>query len=534
MRAENLVDIYELSPLQQGLLFHSLYAPESGVYIEQLTITLSGDIDLPAFKWAWEQAMGRHAVLRTAFYWEGIEKPHQVVYREVELPWEQHDWRSLSETQQAEQMKKYLSADRARGFDFSQPPMMRFALMQIADKVYRLVWCFHHVILDGWSTGVILKDVAAFYKARTQGTEPELVEERPYSDYISWIKAQDLSAAENFWRTTLKGFARPTRLNLGHGGVASVESATEVAHHLDETAEAEYYARQLYTLSSETSTAIFAFARQHQLTVNTLVQAAWAVLLSRYSGEQDVVFGVTSSGRPPEIKGVEQMVGLFVNTLPMRLKLDATLPVADWLQQVQRQQFQSRQYEYSPLVEVQGWSEVPRGEQLFESLLGYQNYPIRLDSSLFSLDGRLEASDIGALEMVSFPLCFLVIPGEELMVRVYHDLRRFDVATVKRMAGHFEMLLKGIVAHPDRSVNELSILTAVEEQEIVVDWNRTTTDYPRNKSLAELFEAQVERAPDSIALTSGEVQLTYSELNCRANQLAHHLQSLGVKREALV
>lgn len=208
----NIEAIYPLSPIQQGLLFHSLYAPNSGVYIEQLVCTLRADVDVSAFSRAWEHVVHRHAPLRTAFAWKSQDQPLQAVHRTVELPLVQEDWRAMALDAQERRLERWLADERARGFDVAKAPLMRLALLRFADDAWRFVWTHHHLLLDGWSLPLVLQEVFAAYEAYRTGREPALPPVRPYRDYIAWLRKQDLAAAEAYWRATLAGFTAPTPL----------------------------------------------------------------------------------------------------------------------------------------------------------------------------------------------------------------------------------------------------------------------------------------------------------------------------------
>ncbi|MBD2013421.1 amino acid adenylation domain-containing protein [Microcoleus sp. FACHB-53] len=518
MKAENIQDIYELSPAQQGILFHSLYSPESGVYFVQIRFTLHGLLNVVAFDRAWQQVVARHTALRTSFYWEKLDKPLQVVQREVKVSLEQHDWRGIAPVEQQEQLDAFLESDRKQGFDLSQAPLIHLTLIRVADNSYQFVWSQHHLILDGWSTVLVLKEVVELYDGLSQGKDLTLTPSRAYGDYIAWLQQQDLSTAETFWRQALGGIQAPTPLiELDADNLSNQE---------------ERYDEQLLNLSAETTATLQSLARQHQLTLNTLVQGAWALLLSRYSGEEDVVYGSTVSGRPAHLVGAELMVGLFINTLPVRVKVDAEQSLLVWLRQLQGQLVEMRQYEYSPLVEIQGWSEVPRGVPLFESIVVFENYPV--DRSLLERKANLEIHYVSSFEKTNYPLTLTVLPGSELKFAVSYDRRRFDGATITRMLGHFQTLLQGMVTNPKMSLKDLPLLTETEEHQLLVEWNDTWAEYPRTVCIHQLFEAQVERTPDAVAVVFDNEQLTYQELNSRANQLARYLQKLGVGPEVLV
>ena len=505
--------------MQQGMLFHSLYAPESGVYFEQLSCTLRGDLDIPAFERAWQRVVDRHPVLRTSFVWKQLDKMLQVVHRRVKLPLEQQDWRGLPPAEQTARLEALLQRERRRGFDLSQAPLIRLALIRTAEDAYYFVWNHHHILLDGWSQPLLLKEVFAFYEAFRRGQDLHLEPPRPYRDYITWLQQQDPAEAESFWRRMLAGFSSPTPLGVDRPRESAV--GQEEQYDLLET-----------WLSMETTAALQALARQHRLTLSTLVQGAWALLLSRYSGEKDVVFGATVSGRSADLPGIETMVGLFINTLPVRVQIKPGVSVVDWLKELQARLVEMRQYEYSPLVQIQEWSEVPRGLPLFESILVFENYPV--DASLREQQGSLVVENIRSIEQTNYPLTVVSGPGERLPLKIAYDVRRFDADTIRRMLRHLETLLAGMAAEPEGAVSALPLLTEAERQHLLVEWNATAVSYPPDVTVHQLFEAQAERTPDAVAVASEEGQLTYDELNRRANQLAHYLRKRGVGPETLV
>ncbi|BAZ11501.1 amino acid adenylation domain protein [Calothrix sp. NIES-4071] len=519
MKHKNVEDAYPLSPMQQGMLFHSLYAPDEDVYIEQMSFNLNGTLNVAAFVRAWQQVVERHPILRTAFVWEKLEKPIQVVGRQVTLPWEEHDFRGVSPDQQQKQLEVLQLKERLRGFDISKAPLMRFTLIRLQQTTYHFIWSHHHLLLDGWSVPLVLKEVIAYYKAFCQGENLYLERPRPYRDYIGWLQQQNIAQAEVFWRSMLKGFTTPTplRKNL-------------VSQRLPN--QKVSYCEQERKLSATCTAALQTLAHQHQVTLNTFIQGSVALLLSRYSGEEDVVFGATVSGRPPTLAKAESMVGLFINTLPVRVKVNPGASVLPWLHSLQTQQVEAREYEYTPLVQIQGWSEVPRGLPLFETIVVFENYPI--DASLHSPGIGLEISNVCSFDRTNYPLTISVVPGEELLLKIaYTNGDGFDTATIERMLGHLVTLLESIIANPHQHLEELSILTPAERHYLLVELNQSST-FNTQQCIHHLFEKQVVLAPDAVAVVFGTKSLTYEQLNQKANQLAHHLISLGVKPEMLV
>jgi amino acid adenylation domain-containing protein len=505
--------------MQEGMLFHTLYASKPGVYSVQWSCTLHGNLQVPTFKRAWQRVVDRNPILRTAFSWELRDEPFQIVYRHVELLWRQHDWRGMSAVVQERRLGAFLAEDQAQGFELSKAPLMRLSLLQLTEEAHHFVWSFHHLLLDGWSRSILLREVFQIYDAFCAGREPHPDVTRPYGDYIAWLQKQDLSQAEQFWRQTLKGFTTPAVLNVGQDRGSS-------------SSKKESYAEERMRLSAVETSALQGLAERHHLSVNTLVQGAWAILLSRYSGQEDVVFGATIAGRPTELAGVESMIGLFINTLPVRVRVDPEASLIPWLQELQDQQVEARQYEYSPLVQVQGWGDVPRGIELFESLLVFENYPAR--TSVQEWGSSLEVRRVRVVSSTNYPLTVVAAPGPELILRINYHCHRFDAATITRMLWHIRSLLERMVTDPARQLIDLPMLTQVERHQLLVEWNDSSKAYPRDACIHQLFEAQVVRTPDAVAAVFEDQELTYRELNSRANQLAHHLRALGVGPEVLV
>ncbi|KST65996.1 non-ribosomal peptide synthetase [Mastigocoleus testarum] len=516
---KNIEEFYPLSPTQQGILFHTIYAPESGVYVEQLSFDIQGDLSISSFQQVWQQLIERHPILRTSFIWEDIKEPVQVVHKQIDLPWQQEDLSGIDIIEQQKLIETHLLTERKQGFEISQAPLMNLKLLHLAEKNYKFIWTHHHLILDGWSSSLLLQDLFTCYQELSQGKDISLQKHRPYRDYIAWSQKQNLSKSETFWKQYLKGFTTVTSLGVEQNFNSQVS-------------ENKNYATSVLRLSNIETAALQSFARQQQLTLNTIVQGAWAILLNRYIGENDIVFGGVVSGRPTTLTGVESMVGVFINTLPVRVKFNPQQLLIPWLKQLQIQQNEVRQYEYTPLIEIQKWSEIPAGQLLFASIFNFQNYPI--NSSLQQPIHNLKISNVNSFIHPHYPLNISVQVDAELSLEVFYDRHHFDDDKINRMLGHLKTLLLGMVTNPQQHIGELPLLTATERYQLLEEWNNTQVDYPQDQCIHQLFEAQVEKTPDAVAVVFENEQLTYEELNNRANQLAHYLQKLGVRPEVLV
>ncbi|WP_148662958.1 non-ribosomal peptide synthetase, partial [Scytonema hofmannii] len=515
---QNLEDIYSLSPMQEGMLFESLYAPDTGVYFEQIACTFAGNLNVRAFEQAWQMVVARHSIFRTAFAWESLSTPVQIVYRQLDVSINTLDWRGLTKTEQQAQLETFLDEEQKQGFQLHQAPLMRLHLLRLDENTYQFVWCHHHILLDGWSLPLVFQDLFVCYQAICDGESVSLPATVNYRNYISWLQQQDLNSAKEFWQQKLFGFSAPTPLR--------------VDKPLSQRQQHSRYDEQHIHLSALATSQVVDFVKQHQLTLNNLVQVSWGLLLSRYSGETDVVFGATLSGRPPTLLGVESMVGIFINTVPVRLQISPNTDLLSLLKDLQTQQVESEEFSYCSLVEIQGVSDIPRGTPLFESIVVFENYPV--DTAVLENNGSLTLSNFWGIEHTNYPLTVVAIPGEQLCLKVSYDTNRFERGTIDRMLGHFVTLLSAIVTNPHQPIEQLPLLTASEQQQLLVEWNDTQVDYPVDKCIHQLFEEQVARTPNAVAVVFEEQQLTYYELNSRANQLAHELHSLGVGADVLV
>ncbi|MDQ0418593.1 amino acid adenylation domain-containing protein [Croceifilum oryzae] len=512
----DIIDIYGLSPLQKGMLFHTLYDQEddhSFSYIVQVGFLLGGRLEVDTFEKAWTHVMNHHEILRSVFVWEEVDQPLQAVYQSLPLSIHRKDWSSLPPEKREKKLSQFLTEDRRQGFSLDEAPLMRITAIKEAEEETRIIWTHHHILLDGWSVSLVMSEVMEVYLKLIKGETLDHSKPLPYKRYIQWINKQDRKKAEQFWTEELKGFHAPTPL------------AMERSDH----GQAQGYQENVYQLSEERSETLQEWARTNQLTLNTLVQGAWAYLMSRYSGENDIVFGVTSSGRPTELVGAEKMVGLFINTLPTRIRLSNEGSVVDWLHQIQMKEMDRRQYEYNSLVDIQGWSEVPRNSALFHTLYIFENYPVQ-----GALDADLRLLDAQSAEQTNYPLTLIAMPGRQITLKLMYDRHYFDGEIIQRIQGHLAEVLIQMTKSSDVTLSEVTHLTMEEQTQLLEKWNDTGIDYSSEHMIHTLFEQQVEKTPEAIAVMHEGERLTYQELNERANQLAHYLQKCGVGQDSLV
>ena len=402
MNKRNIEAIYPLGPLQRAMLFHRQESESVDTGFLQVRFTLRGRLDVSAFEDAWQQIVRHHPALRMSVHTPNQEQPLGVVWRSVDIPWTHEDARSLSNTEPNQRIEAYCLRDRRQQLDLSKAPVMRLARIQSDDDQHHIIWTCHHILLDGWSASVVLQQVLATYNAIRSGADPTVSPRSPsFKDYLAWLKQQDETAAESFWRQKLQGFRAPTSLRLGSPDGNGQGSRAD-------------YDQKVVSLNEALSTRLQELSTSSKTTPNALLQAAWALLLGRLSGSDDVMFGTTVSGRSAAIPGIESMVGFFTNAVPVRVRIDAqSLSIVHWLQQLRDEQFEMQAHEHVPLSDVQAWSEVPGYQRLFDSLLVFENFPWKnLRDRGATAKTDLELSDYRSGMTSTYPLTIVVSPGD--------------------------------------------------------------------------------------------------------------------------
>ena len=511
-------DVYPLTPMQQGMLFHTLMGHQGATYYEQLRLKLSGEVDAERMKAAWQYVVQQQPVLRTRFLM-AAEPPLQLVQARVELPFEAQDWSGETAAEQERKVEELGQRRRAQGFELTRAPLLQLDLVQLGKQQGELIFGFHHALLDGWSMPQLLLQVVRAYDAEEVQRAAGLAPGYSLRDYLEHLGRQDETEAQRFWQRTLAGVSAPTPLPGARAAGRSLRHQDKQSVSLSRS------------LPGPLSEKLQRLGRDHQLTLSSLFQGAWAVLLGRMSGTADVVFGATTSGRLPELVDIEQRIGLFINTIPVRATLDAQQSFVPWVQQLQQEQLEARSYEWAPLAKVQGWSQLERGQRLFDSVLVFENYPMEA-GALRSQQGW-QVTQVQTHETSNYPLTLVVIPGAAVRLSAEYDAGYFEAGAMAWLLGHLETLLEGIVANPQARLGELPLLREAERHKLLMQWNDTAQEYP-SQCLHELFEQQVARCPEAVAVVHEQQRLTYAELNLRADQVAHQLRGLGVGPDVLV
>jgi amino acid adenylation domain-containing protein/non-ribosomal peptide synthase protein (TIGR01720 family) len=493
--------IYPLSPMQQGMLFHSLYEDGAGHYVNQMRLDIDG-LDPERFGRAWQAAVDAHSILRSRFLWQGeLEQPLQCVLKQVDVPFAQHDWQQRADCFAA---LDELARSEQRPFDLEQAALLRLQLVRTGPARHHFIYTHHHILLDGWSNAQLLGEVLQRYHGQVPGSATS-----SYQDYIGWLLNQDRVASEAFWRQQLTDLTQPTRLASGN------PSADHALHQ-------DHY----QWLDVEQTRQLSEFARQHRVTVNSVLQAAWLLLLQRYSGHACVCFGATVAGRPAQLPGIEQQIGLFINTLPVIASPRAEQALSEWLQQVQLLNLNLREQEHTPLAEIQRWAQVD-SDALFDTLLVFENYPVAAALEQGASQG-LRFGEVRNSEQAHYPLTLAVGLSDRLSLHYSYACDHFSRAAIEQIAAHLQTLLQTMVAHPEALLGNLSLLTADAQQDSFQQWNPARRSFPSAGTLAQRIETQAARSADAVALSFGGEQLTYAELNQRANRLAHLLIERGV------
>jgi amino acid adenylation domain-containing protein/thioester reductase-like protein len=501
--------------MQQGMMFHTLLNAKSGDYFEQIHLLMHGNIDKDLLHKSWEYLLDRHTILRTSFNHDTASLPLQIVHKKVALPWTEYDWQDLDESTQQDQLKQLLDTERHQGFQLDHAPLMRCQLIRLTSADYRFIWNHHHLLMDGWCLQILFQELMIIYgslKNNPETENPLPAQPQPFRNYIKWLQNQDETAAAAYWQKILQGFDTPNTIPL-----PPVSQAPPV------------YKECELRLSPQQTSDLMQLSRSRRLTLNTLLQGAWGVLLNRYCGDTDIVFGVTVSGRQASLEGIHSMLGLFINTLPLRIR-DFHSDLITYLQNIQKQQQENERHGYLSLADIQKSSDVQGHHALFETLLVFENFATAEDSGhedLFTI------KETKSLEQTNYPLTLMAVPGNELLLKIFYDSSRFSSAAIKRMIAHLQIILAAFSTAEIHDVSRLTILTP-EEQDQIRRWNSTSTPIPRNLTLTDMVEDQAGKNPDLPAIAFHDQIISYRQMDGLSNHLAHRLLQYGVLPDSLV
>ena len=511
---EGLANEYPLSPIQAGMLFHVLERPTAGIYFEQYSTDIAGDFNPAAFEAAWRDVVNHHATLRTAFVWGESAEPTQRISDRVEVPWRTDDWRSMPATEQIHALKAFLVDDRKAGFDTSRAPLLRFFLVQTSDRGWRFVWSYSHLISDGWSREIIFKDLWRYYERHTTqlGSSSTSVDvDKSYQRFVSWLSEQDPSAAKTYWRSTLYGFDGVNAIRL-----PTAARSTKRGRGLAE-------GRFDWQLSEALSERIRGLARECRVTPSTIVLGAWAQLLSRFGRNRDVLFGVTVSGRPSSLQGADRAVGPYLNTLPLAVHVDERQPLSDWLVSVQEELSDARRFEWSPLAQVRTWAEAPPRQDLFETIVVFQN---TLMDAERGHPEEITLSNVEYLAWSNYPLAVIVEPTKAFGISMVYDTEHFDDTVIETIAQAYEATLSGMTSGGAQTLHQIPMLSASHKQ-LLGRWSDGSALSEPPTLVLDQFLARAASDPHAPAVRQGKQEWSYSVLDEWSSRLAQRLNALG-------
>ncbi|MCP1131784.1 amino acid adenylation domain-containing protein [Paenibacillus polysaccharolyticus] len=514
-------NIYSLTPMQKGMWFHSALDQQTAAYFEQTRFTMRGALNVQLFEKSWMELAKRHLVLRANFVKGPTGEPLQIVYRDKPVGFEYEELLHLKmdEKQKQAYLDKKAEDDKLRGFDMEHDALVRFTILRTEEQSYHVLWSFQHILMDGWCLSQLTQELFEVYSALISGEQPVVDKRADYGTYIEWLEKQDDKAASDYWTAFLAGYEGQTVLP------GQKESAPHNRFKADHVTA---------LLGKDLSERMDQVAKQHLVTVNTLLQATWGVMLQKYNGTHDAVFGSVVAGRPVEIPGVESMIGLFINTVPVRVTSEADTVFANLMVKLQERALESGSYDYYPLYEIQALS--LQKQNLINHIIAFENYPVdeQMEQAGDQNHGELTIADVQMEEQTNYNFNVTVSPGAEIEIRFDFNAEVFHKDSIERLKGHLVHLLEQVTANPKIAVGELELVTEAEKTDLLERFNDTTTAFPRDKTLIQLFQEQAGRIPDATAVTLNGHEMTYRALNERVNRLARTLRSHGITRGRLV
>ncbi len=517
-KKSDIKDIYSLSPMQQGMLFHYIMDSASSAYFEQARLSIKGHIDISLFEKSFNYIIEKHEPLRTIFLYEKVNEPLQAVLKKRTGVIFYNDLSNLDKEEAQSYIEDFAKKDRVKGFDLSEDILMRIAVIKTGAEEYEVIWCFHHIIMDGWCLGIIMEDFFKAYSMFEKDMEISAINNYPYSDYIKWLQEQNKEEAQNYWKNYLQDY----------------EQQTSVPKLYKKTNENKYlHCDTQFELNEATAERLIKLARENQISLNIIFQTVWGILLQKYNNTKDIVFGAVVSGRPPEIDGIERMVGLFINTIPVRIKKN-DISFIELSKETQENASKSMAHDYMLLTDIQ--SNTILKNSLFDHIMVFENYPMDKQVSGMGSGQKLGFAIQGfeMFEQTNYDFNIIIIPGERITVKLQYNENIYNRKQVEQIAKHFKMVIDQIIEKPEIMASSINIVDNEEAAKLLKEFNNTEAEYPREKTIQQLFEEQAAKIPDNIAVVYKEEKLTYKGLNEKSNQLARMLREKGVKPDTIV
>ncbi|WP_143328987.1 condensation domain-containing protein, partial [Clostridium puniceum] len=511
----NLERIHSLAPMQEGMLYSLMFDKNSHAYFEQSVLTLEGILNVKILKDSINSIIEKHEILRTAFFYDDISKPKQAVLRKREIAVNYEDISSLHEEKKQDYIEEFKKADRDRGFDLAKDCLIRLSVIKIKDNSYKLVYSFHHIIMDGWCIGIIMQEAISMYKALCAGEKIVFEKTEPYSKYLEWLDKQNKSEALEYWKSYLNEYKQEAELPMLNKKSDSFDNKEEII-----------------ILEKTMTLKLKGLADTNSITINAVIQTAWGILLQKYNNTDDVVFGSVISGRPSEVKDIEKMVGLFINTVPVRIKGERNTEFKDLAKKLNEDFIEANIYNYCSLAEIQSLADMKN--KLINHIVVYENFP--LDETLMNTDvskKEINIVDFEAFEQINYDIGVLISPGDELNIRITYNGNVYSKEIIKLIRDNLYNLLNSISLNPSIKLSELDMISVEEKNKLLNEFNKNK-EISSEKTIQELFEEQAEKTPDNIAVVLDCQKLTYRELNEKSNSLGRALREKGVREEKIV
>lgn len=518
-----IMDIYPLSPMQEGMLYHYLLDYDSQNYFEQVSYRIEGDLNLKRFEEAWNYVIQNNEIFRTVFRWIGTKKPVQIVLQDMYLNISFENLSEVALTEREQKLTDIREKDRQKQFDLAQGPNIRVIVVKLEDYVHEIIWSFHHILIDGWCNRFIMKELFTAYQQLEKGVELYPLNKYKYKNYIRYILQKGEDELYHFWKEYLKNFEFPTALPTDYLKKQEIHQVGQA---------------QIHFTYQETENLV-EFAKNKNITINSVVQTGLGILFQKYNNSKDVVFGAVVSGRPASLPGVEEMIGLFINTVPVRVKNDAHTQVNTLLHQIYQQSIVRQEFEHASLVDIKTQCGVNGQTSLFDCVIAYENfeegiYNSTTDSESSKTDLELKVYSTSGFEQTNYDLAFRVSMGECMIIEGQYNEDLFKYTTIHRLLEHFKNIILNIVNNSEQEIRQINMLSDIEKDQVIYKFNNTKVGYLFDKCYHQLFEEQVERTPDQVAVIFREQKLSYQELNVQANRIAHLLMENGVKPETII
>ncbi|MCY8681224.1 non-ribosomal peptide synthetase, partial [Bacillus haynesii] len=510
--------IYPLANMQKGMLFHAAMDQTSGAYFQQIVIDLKGRVHPDLLEKSFHEIVKRHEILRASFEYEITAEPRQIIARDRKTPFTSIDLTGENRTRQHRFIETYLKEDQEKGFDLSSEALMRVCLIRMNDESYRLIWSHHHILLDGWCLGIVLSELFSIYGKIIKGESRRLKEPKPYGDYIKWLEKQDKEEAAAYWKDYLKGYETRSELPAFNRSATSEEYCGK---------------EKVISFSKKLTTKITRIAKEHHVTINTVLQGIWGIILAKYNNTDEVVFGTVVSGREAPVEGIEEMVGLFIHTIPTRVSFGGARSFKEVLKKTQAESIESNRYSYMNLSEIQELSELKR--ELITHVMAFQNYAF--DEELFRSQSGETGFELGGVhgkERTNYDFNLTgVLEDEQLKLKLTFNENVYDNTIIETLEQHIITVAEQVAEDETQTLRDINLVSEEEKHRILHTFNDTKTSYPKDKPLHVLFEEQAMKTPDHTALVFGAQRMTYRELNEKANQAARLLREKGIGRGSI-